>query len=43
MAKKKDLKKNPPMKNRDISVPKEELDALLRRMLESIPCGEKDI
>lgn len=33
MAKKKDDKKNPPMETKDITVPKEELDELLKRML----------
>lgn len=33
MAKKKEDKKNPPMENQDITVPKEELDELLKRIL----------
>lgn len=34
MAKKKEKKENPPMETRDITVPKEELDALLKKMIE---------
>ena len=33
MPKKKDIKENPPMETQDIMVPKEELDDLLKRML----------
>ncbi len=33
MAKKKETKKNSPMETKDIVVPKEELDVLLKRML----------
>ena len=35
MTKKKEDKKNPPMETKDITVPKEELDALLKKLLTS--------
>lgn len=42
MAKKKDKKEIPPMENRDITVPKEELDELLKKMLGISTYGGKD-